>query len=153
MPGTLPQLFDGARELSSFKGEAEAAVAVVRERLPGAVLFKQDIGTQTDAGALARFGVLAHPLYLPFRIEVHIGTRIQGVKQPIAALDRPVENDFLGSEAALEGPGVLFIGNDFGIAALVAGHFQDPRERGWSSRSRPRSRGATSDPPGRGESR
>lgn len=123
------QLLDGPCELPAFKGEAEAAVAVVGERLPGAVLFKQDVGAQSDASALSRFSVLAHPLDLSLRVEVHIGARIQGVKQPIAALDRSIENDFIGSEAALEGPGVLFIGNDLGITTFIAGHFQDPRER------------------------
>lgn len=120
------QLLDGPCELPAFKREAKAAVAVVGERLPGTVLFKQDVGAQADASALSRFSVLAYPLDLSLRVEVHIGARVQGVKQPIAALDRSIENDFIGSEAALEGPCVLFIGNDFGITTFIAGHFQDP---------------------------
>ena len=125
---TLNYLTDKIR---SLLGNEEAVITIhggmLRdERRKAEQLFKQDVGAQADASALSRFSVLAYPLDLSLRVEVHIGARVQGVKQPIAALDRSIENDFIGSEAALEGPCVLFIGNDFGITTFIAGHFQDP---------------------------
>ena len=47
------QLLDGTSELSTFKGEAKATVAVVGECFPGAVLFKQDVGAQANTSALS----------------------------------------------------------------------------------------------------
>ena len=47
------QLFDGTSEFFTFKGEAKATVAVVGERFPGAVLFKQDICAQANTSALS----------------------------------------------------------------------------------------------------
>ncbi len=123
-----PQLLDGPSQFATLVGEAEAAMAVVRERLAGAVLLEQNVRADADAGPLARRGVLARPLQFALRVQVHIGAGIQGVEEPVAALDGPVEHDLLGRETGLEGPGVLLVGDHLGVAALFPGHFQDPRE-------------------------
>lgn len=77
MPGMLRSSSMARVSSPPSKEKPKRPWRIVGERLPGAVLFKQDVGAQSDASALSRFSVLAHPLDLSLRVEVHIGARIQ----------------------------------------------------------------------------